>query len=122
MPETLDLLDEDLLHIGVPQLDLELEHLMSLARLGCLPTEVEDYARCSDEQLASILGIIAEHDRMVAGHKALVAGLIAERSRPNSDSAGSPRARGIGRRRSSCGRRWARAHPRRSERSHSGEW
>ncbi len=94
MPETLDLLDEDLLHLGVPRLDLELEHLMSLARLGCLPTEVEDYARCTDEQLASILGIITEHDRMVAGHKALVAGLIAQRSRPELGLGGLAQSKG----------------------------
>jgi hypothetical protein len=94
MPETLDLLDEDLLHLHVPQLDLELEHLMSLARLGCLPTEVEDYARCTDEQLASILGIISEHDRMVAGHKVLVAGLIAQRSRPELGLRGLAQSKG----------------------------
>lgn len=93
MPETLEL-DEELLHAVVPQLDLELEHLMSLARLGCLPTEVEDYARCSDEQLASILGIITEHDRMVAGHKALVAGLIAQRSRPELGIRGLAQSKG----------------------------
>jgi hypothetical protein len=94
MPETLELLDEDPLHDDVPRLDLELEHLMSLARLGCLPAEVDDYAQCSDEQLANILGIITEHDRMIAGHKVLVAGLIAERSRPELGLKGLAQGKG----------------------------
>ena len=94
MPETLDLLDEDLLHDDVPQFDLEIEHVMSMARLACLPTEVDAYAQCSDEQLTSILGIISEHERMLAGHKAVVVGLVAERSRPELGLTGLAQSKG----------------------------
>ena len=94
MPETLDLLEENLLHDDVPPFDLEIEHVMAVARLACLPTEVEDYARCSDEQLTSILGIISEHERMLAGHKAVVVGLVAERSRPELGLTGLAQSKG----------------------------
>ena len=82
MPELLDLLDESQLRDTVPPLDLELEHAVATAHLGTLPSEVSGYAECSDRQLTSILGFLAEQERIVAGHKAVVVGLIAERSRP----------------------------------------
>ena len=74
--------------------DLRREHMGILLSLMAMPGDAEEYREASDDLLLELTWTVAEQERIVAGHKALLAGEIDRRSRSELGYSGLAQRKG----------------------------